>query len=226
MKAFTIDTENNITVYASAKAAPKADGIEVFASEKALAGSAANWPAARLAEIYNSLPGASPVKKFKDRATATNRIWKALQTFAESAPVIAGVAEPAAVVEVAPAVEAEVTETPLPETTVPETPFDEPVGAQTPDVAPEAARSTEKATRAKKSPKAAKSGPREGSKTDTILALMKQPGGTTLKAIMETTNWQAHSVRGFISGTLNKKMGLTVVSTKSESGERTYSIGA
>jgi len=53
---------------------------------------------------------------------------------------------------------------------------------------------------------------------------MKQPDGATLKAIMEATNWQAHSVRGFISGTLNKKMHLTVVSTKGEDGERIYSI--
>jgi hypothetical protein len=43
---------------------------------------------------------------------------------------------------------------------------------------------------------------------------MMQPGGTTLKAIMEATNWQSHSVRGFISGTLGKKMGMTVVSAK------------
>ena len=41
---------------------------------------------------------------------------------------------------------------------------------------------------------------------------------------MEATSWQAHSVRGFISGTLGKKMGLTVVSTKGENGQRTYSI--
>ena len=53
---------------------------------------------------------------------------------------------------------------------------------------------------------------------------MKQPGGTTLKAIMEVTRWQAHSVRGFISGTLGKKMGLTVVSAKGDNGERSYSI--
>jgi hypothetical protein len=41
---------------------------------------------------------------------------------------------------------------------------------------------------------------------------------------MDTTGWQAHSVRGFISGTLGRKMGLTVVSTKAENGQRTYSI--
>src|SRR4051812_27711855 len=42
--------------------------------------------------------------------------------------------------------------------------------------------------------------------------------------IMRATGWQAHSVRGFISGTVGKKMGLRVASTKSDNGERTYSI--
>ena len=69
-------------------------------------------------------------------------------------------------------------------------------------------------------------GARAGSKTETVLALMKQPGGTTLKAVMDATEWQAHSVRGFISGTLGKKMGLTVISAKAEDGERNYSISA
>ena len=44
--------------------------------------------------------------------------------------------------------------------------------------------------------------------------------------IMEVAAWQAHSVRGFISGTLGKKMGLTVLSVKAESGERRYSINS
>jgi len=84
-----------------------------------------------------------------------------------------------------------------------------------------------KATSPKKAPAAKEEkGARAGSKTETILALMKQPGGTTLNAIMEATQWQAHSVRGFISGTLGKKMGLNVLSTKSTEGERTYSIQA
>jgi len=87
-----------------------------------------------------------------------------------------------------------------------------------------------KAARAKKAPVATQAaeskGVRAGSKTETVLALMKQPGGTTLKAIMDATQWQAHSVRGFISGTLGKKMGLTVVSAKGENGERSYSISA
>jgi len=55
---------------------------------------------------------------------------------------------------------------------------------------------------------------------------MKRQGGVTLKAIMEATGWQAHSVRGFISGTLSKKMGLAVVSSKGENGDRTYTIAS
>jgi Protein of unknown function (DUF3489) len=43
---------------------------------------------------------------------------------------------------------------------------------------------------------------------------------------MRATNWQAHSVRGFISGTLGKKMGRTVKSSKREDGERVYQIKA
>jgi hypothetical protein len=42
--------------------------------------------------------------------------------------------------------------------------------------------------------------------------------------IMKATDWQAHSVRGFISGTLGKKMGLKIESTKREDGERVYSL--
>ena len=42
--------------------------------------------------------------------------------------------------------------------------------------------------------------------------------------IVEATSWQAHSVRGFISGTLGKKMGLAVKSEKREDGTRVYSV--
>jgi Protein of unknown function (DUF3489) len=58
-----------------------------------------------------------------------------------------------------------------------------------------------------------------------VLELLKRPGGATLKEIMATTGWQAHSVRGFISGALGKKLGLAVESAKGEDG-RTYSIKA
>ena len=53
------------------------------------------------------------------------------------------------------------------------------------------------------------------------------PGLLTIlpsKELMKATGWLPHSVRGFLSGTVGKKMGLTVTSTKGEDGERTYSI--
>ena len=101
-------------------------------------------------------------------------------------------------------------------------------------VAPKKAKATKKATPAKKAPTArtrAKSakkvgGAREGSKAAKILDLLNRPGGATLKALMKVTGWQAHSVRGFLSGTLRKKMGLNVVSAKAEDGDRSYSIEA
>jgi hypothetical protein len=88
--------------------------------------------------------------------------------------------------------------------------------------------SAKKATQAKKAPKGAKKAKsaREGSKTTRVLDLLRRPGGVTAKELMKATGWQPHSVRGFLSGTVGKKMGLTVLSTKSEEGERTYSIEA
>ena len=56
-----------------------------------------------------------------------------------------------------------------------------------------------------------------------VIALLERPEGATLKAIVRATGWQTHSVRGFISGQLKKKMGLKVRSSKRE-GERVYSI--
>ena len=93
-------------------------------------------------------------------------------------------------------------------------------------VAPKKAKSGKKAKAPKKAPKGGKKagGARDGTKAGTILGLMKRSGGATLKEIMEASGWQAHSVRGFISGTLGKKLGLTVVSTRGEDGERIYSI--
>ena len=44
--------------------------------------------------------------------------------------------------------------------------------------------------------------------------------------LMRVTGWQPHSVRGFLSGTVGKKMGLVVTSTKGNDSERTYSVEA
>jgi hypothetical protein len=101
------------------------------------------------------------------------------------------------------------------------------------NVAPAQAKSAHKATPAKKAPKgrtkpqvAKPKAASVGSKTAKILDLLKRPSGATSKELMKATGWLPHSVRGFLSGTVRKKMGLTVTSTKSEDGERTYSVEA
>jgi hypothetical protein len=99
------------------------------------------------------------------------------------------------------------------------------------NVAPKKPKAGTKASAAKKAPKAAKgakkaAGARDGSKTATILDLLKRKDGATLKELMKVSGWQAHSVRGFLSGTVGKKLGLAVISTKGEDGERTYSVKA
>jgi uncharacterized protein DUF3489 len=54
--------------------------------------------------------------------------------------------------------------------------------------------------------------------------LMRRPKGATLAELMSATQWQANSIRGFISGTLGKKLDLPVVSAKREDGTRVYSL--
>ena len=101
-------------------------------------------------------------------------------------------------------------------------------GARRANVAQKKGKPGKKATRAPKPPKGEKKGDsaRNGSKAAKILELLNRQGGATSKELTKATGWQAHSVRGFLSGTVGKKMGLTVTSTKGEDGERNYSIKA
>src|SRR5258706_507741 len=62
-----------------------------------------------------------------------------------------------------------------------------------------------------------------GTKTEHVIALLRRPNGATLQALMSATGWQAHSIRGFISAQLGKRMGLRVKSFTRE-GERVYKI--
>ena len=56
-----------------------------------------------------------------------------------------------------------------------------------------------------------------------LVGLLQQPGGTTIEAMMAATGWQAHSVRGAISGSIKKALGIVVISEKID-GARTYRI--
>ena len=71
-----------------------------------------------------------------------------------------------------------------------------------------------------KGPKA----PRKDSKQAKLIALLRRAKGATIDEVVEALEWQPHTVRGAIAGTLKKKLGLTVVSEKSESRGRVYRI--
>lgn len=230
MKAFTIDTDNNVTVHASAKAAPKTEGTELFTSQDALAELAAAWPSGRLIEIWNSLTGVTTIKKFKDRGTAVARIWKELQKLA--APVAPQGAN------VAPE------ETPATNDATP--PADAPAAATDQKLLRVLARAFEGLTPEQREAKwdslktalatwkpaatrkvATPGAPREGSKISQVIAMLKREGGVTLEEIMSKMDWQKHTTRAMLSagGSLTKQHGLTVVS-EMVGDKRVYSIKA
>jgi len=181
MKTFTIDAENNISVFATKKEAAVASTtpFDPFTSADELAELVADWPMSRLVETWNSIPGVNPVTKFTNRKVAAERIWKALQTLGESPKAAEPVAEepapapepPVEAVEAStqaveasadaqPALPQEAAE-PAPPQVDPEAPIAaaEPLasaGGQTPDVAPAEAELGKKAGRAKKAPKVPK----------------------------------------------------------------------
>ena len=173
MTAFTIDAENNITVFASLKEIQGSEeGTETFTNQEELAALADKWPGGRLVEVWNSLPGVQPVERFTSRRVAVGRIWKAIQHL-------------------------------------------KPTGAaQSQPVGLKKGSAKKKATRKERG---------KNTKTAKIIALLKRPAGASLKALMRETGWQSHSVRGFISGQLGKKMGLRVRSFQRD-GERVYVI--
>lgn len=65
---------------------------------------------------------------------------------------------------------------------------------------------------------------RPGTKLATIIDAMRHPGGATIAQMMAGTGWQAHSVRGAISGMLRKRLSLKVVLERNAAGEKIYRI--
>jgi hypothetical protein len=215
MTTFTIDSDNNITAFASLEEAQAAGitGAEYFSSAEELRQLAASWPIAgtrgrgssKLRELLNSLPGVPPAKKFPDRQTALAKIWEAAQALTPpgGAPGAHGAPKPKGSRKKATKGEKRATAR---------------QGGKKAKAGK--AKSGKKAARASKVGKEA----RDGSKKAEVLDLMRRKQGATLKEIMKATGWQAHTVRGFVSGTLIKKQGLKVESFRSEDKERTYRI--
>ena len=173
---FTIDIDNNITVWASSQQTQeREEGTETFSRPQELATLAAQWPGSRLVEIWNGLPGVEPVQRFTSRQVAAARIWKAIPHLPPTA------------------------------------------GAGRRQVAPKKANTRNKANRR------TRPAGRQNTQTAKVIALLQQPEGATLQTIRRATGWQTHSVRGFISGQLKKKLGLKVRSSQRD-GERVYSI--
>ena len=85
-------------------------------------------------------------------------------------------------------------------------------------------KSNQKTGPSKKTVTPAKPTPAQrGSKKAKILALLRRPNGASLDQLLKATGWQAHSVRGFLSGELKKRMGLRVLSAKKDD-VRTYRL--
>lgn len=66
--------------------------------------------------------------------------------------------------------------------------------------------------------------PSKTTKTEIVLKALRRKRGATLAELQEITGWQAHSVRGFLSGTVRKKLGLIVTSEMGKDGVRRYRI--
>jgi DNA-binding MarR family transcriptional regulator len=79
---------------------------------------------------------------------------------------------------------------------------------------------------AKPKDKAAVPAARPGSKQALLIDMLQRKSGASVNEISDATGWQLHSVRGAISGTLKKKLGLTVASEKVGSRGRVYRIVA
>ena len=63
------------------------------------------------------------------------------------------------------------------------------------------------------------------SKQDAVIAMLRRPEGATVAEVASATGWQRHTVRGVFSGTLKKKLGLSLASAQEERG-RVYRIAA
>jgi len=224
---FTISSENLIAKYDTyEQAIAAAPAEEIFQTSKEFTHIVLEWPIARFVDVWNKLPGTTPVRKFENRQKAGVRIWKAIngdtsngggEKYAQPR------SEAEKAVDVLLAEDAE--------------------SAAAPQVQAKAASAanTSKQPKAKKEPKAPKapkepkakkerepkaegSAPREGTAKAKVIGMLGRANGVTLDSIVNETGWQKHTVRGFIS-ILGSKHGMKIDSSKRESdGARVYKL--
>jgi len=190
----TFTIDSDNNIQAFAEAPASSNPAEVFSTPKELAKLTASWPASRLVEIWNSFAGVAPFADLKPVKKFTNRKAAVARIWQAVGRLLPDVSPGAA--------------------------------PQAPHVAPKrkaSKKSPPRATRRARAQNGAKEA-RQGSKKAEVLDLMRRAKGVTLAAIMEKTGWQAHTVRGFISGTVTKKLGLKVESFRTDDKERAYRI--
>jgi len=190
----TFSIDSESNITAHAGPPAGADESQSFANQKELAKLAADWPASRLVDTWNCFAGVAPFDDLKPVKKFTSRKGAVARIWKAIERLSPHVAQPAE------------------------------------SVAPAKGKAKKSPTKAKRrdtaGPGVKRAGnvAREGSKKAEVLGLMRRSGGATLAKIMKLTGWQAHTVRGFVSGTLIKKLGLKVESFRSEEKERTYRV--
>ncbi len=83
---------------------------------------------------------------------------------------------------------------------------------------------TSAAANAKTPPKADEPQVERVTKQERVLTLLSQSDGASIEEMMLATDWQQHSVRGFLAGTVKRKLGFSLTSSKSNGGVRRYRI--
>jgi len=190
----TFTIDSDNNITAHAGLPAGADESASFTNQKELAKLTSEWPMSRLIDTWNGFAGAAPFNNLKPVKKFTDRKAAVSRIWKAIERLAADVAKPGGYVAPAKG---------------------------------KAKKSPPKSKRRDTTRPGAKRGAtvaRDGSKKAEVIDLMRRPAGATLAEIMEMTSWQAHTVRGFVSGTLIKKLGLRVESFRSEEKERAYKI--
>ncbi len=192
MRTFAIALDNSIAVFESHKDAKAADleKPEFFTDRVGFARLVGAWPMSRLVELWNKIPGVTPVKKFTDRKTAINRVWQAIEGLGDGSQK-----PPAEAAETA---------------------------AQTEPTAEETMQPTKAKKSKDKKAKAPEKAARSDSKKAKVMKLIVRAEGATNMEIQKATEWQPHTVRGFLS--IAKKSGHNIEVIKRGSGDRAYHL--